>query len=161
MVEKKNRRRVTLIDKKQQAFFAGTLMLYSLLAVLFFLYLTLLSNPLFADHIEHGFFYPAALGQVLRFCLDHWVESLITFLFIAVCGLLFSHQIFGPIRRFERALAEKKKEPEEPVNCGLRRSDYFQSFSKLLEEVLNRSATAENPASVTEKPEVASNPSPQ
>ncbi|MDA2937765.1 hypothetical protein MYX75_05825 [Acidobacteria bacterium AH-259-A15] len=88
------------------------------------------------------------LWNFVVFCLNHWWIVLISLAYIGSCSLLLSHLIFGPMRRFENVLVQKKENPTEPVRCNLRRADYFHKFSKLLEEVLNGLDAMEGPAQI-------------
>ena len=130
----KERRKSTVINLKQQAFFSAMLVSYAVLAIIVF---SMLSNPMYSEHIRYGFNYPSVLGEMIAYGWDHWVAVLTTLVFMTCCALLFSHQIFGPMRRFENALLQKMNNPAEPVHCHVRRADYFKRFAKLLEEVLN------------------------
>jgi hypothetical protein len=133
-----NRRTQSFINWKQQLYFAGTLLIYSMMSIVVFCWATILPNPSFAANTQRGVFLPPVLVQFMDLCLDHWWAVLITVFFVGCSALLFSHQIFGPIRRFEAVLLQKKGDPQQTVNCKLRRRDYFQDFAQLLEEVLNR-----------------------
>ena len=88
------------------------------------------------------------LWNFVVFCLNHWWIVLISLAYIGSCSLLLSHLIFGPMRRFENVLVQKRENPTEPVRCNLRRADYFHKFSKLLEEVLNGLDAMEGPAQI-------------
>ena len=69
----------------------------------------------------------------------------ITLVFCLFGALLFSLQVFGPIRVFERALLSKQEEPEVPAPFTLRKGDYFKSFATLLQDVLNKNRVTEDP----------------
>ncbi len=133
----KERRKSTVINLKQQAFFSAMLVSYAVLAIIVF---SMLSNPLYSENSSYGFIYPSILGEMVKYGWDHWATVLTTLVFMTFCALLFSHQIFGPMRRFENALLQKMNNPTEPVHCHVRRADYFKRFAKLLEEVLNLQA---------------------
>ena len=77
------------------------------------------------------------LDQFIDFSVRHWWLALLSLVFVSVASILFSHLIFGPMRRFEIALTQKKEFPDEPVFCQLRKGDYFHEFSWLFGEVLN------------------------
>ncbi|MDA2924083.1 hypothetical protein MYX65_05400 [Acidobacteria bacterium AH-259-L09] len=140
----KGRRTHRFIDKKQQLRFAVIVVFVSWLFPLFFLCLAM--SPLFiggdAQNVQ------PLLWEFIDFCFDHWWVVLIALVFIGLCSVLLSHLMFGPMRRFENVLLQKKENPLETVNCNLRRSDYFHDFSKLLEEVLNELQAVEAPAQV-------------
>ena len=131
------RRSSKVINLKQQAFFAAMLVSYAVMAIIVF---SMLSNPLYSENRSYGFIYPSILGEMIAYAWDHWVAVLTSLVFMTFCALLFSHQIFGPMRRFENVLLQKMDNPAEPVHCHIRRADYFKRFSKLLEEVLNLQA---------------------
>ena len=134
MSDNTGRRKSKVINLKQQAFFATMLVSYAMMAIIVF---SMLSNPMYSEHSLYGFIYPTVLGEMVAFAWDHWVAVLTTFVFMTFCALLFSHQIFGPMRQFENALLQKMANPSEPVHCHVRRADYFKRFARLLEEVLN------------------------
>ncbi len=134
----RHRRKHKFIDRRQQTCFAVVLGLYALLFPIIFLALTMLPPlpQLFVGDREKI----RPLVYFLGFAVEHWWVVLLALGFVSFVSVLFSHQIFGPMRRFEIALHQKKENPNQPVNCGVRKSDYFRDFSHLLEEVLNQSA---------------------
>jgi hypothetical protein len=139
------KRRYRFIDRKQQVRFAVSAGLFSFLIPLLFLGLTAfptLSDLFLRDDAVHV--HPL-FTQLVDFCFRHWSLVLLYLLFISLASILFSHLIFGPMRRFEMVLAQKKENPGERVVCNLRKGDYFHSFSKRLEEALNERQVAENP----------------
>ena len=77
------------------------------------------------------------LYSLLSFCIEHWWEFLAALALVGFISILFSHRIVGPIRRFENALIQKTEHPTEPVNCRVRSDDYFQEFSRNLDQFLN------------------------
>ena len=78
------------------------------------------------------------LREILVFCSHHWWKVLPALAVIAYGSVWFSHKIFGPVYRFESVLQQKSENPSQPVNCRLRRGDYFQDFAQLLEVFLNK-----------------------
>ncbi|MDA2928356.1 hypothetical protein MYX84_00155 [Acidobacteria bacterium AH-259-O06] len=146
-----NRRRYQFIDRKQQIRFAVELGLHALLFPMLFLILTLaspLATVLVGEDAEHA---QPLLQLFVGFCLEHWWVVLLALGFVSYVSVLFSHRIFGPMRRFENALLQKKNNPLEPVRCSLRQGDYFHKFSKLFEEVLNGSQAVEAPGQIVKK----------
>ena len=130
------KRRYQFIEKKQQLRFAVTLSLY----VLFFpfliaaLILSPFSDVLVGPEAEE---IRSAVFEIAEFFLYHWDLVLITLGFIAYASILFSHKIFGPIRRFESALIQKRWNPDGKVFCTLRKGDYFKDFSVMLQDFLD------------------------
>ena len=147
------RRKHHFVSRKQQLYFAGTLLLYCLFSIVVFCWATILPDPSFEANTQGGTFLPPALIQLIGLCLENWWAVLITVFLVGCSALLFSHQIFGPIRRLENVLQQKAEYPEEPVSCELRRTDYFQRFSKLLEEVLNKTQKVEKAEPGAEGPQ--------
>ncbi|MDA2936984.1 hypothetical protein MYX75_01810 [Acidobacteria bacterium AH-259-A15] len=144
----KGRRKHRFIDKKQQLRFAIIVIFVSWLFPLFFLCLVMsppFSNVLIGGDAQNV---QPLLEEFIDFCFDHWWVVMIALVFIGLCSVLLSHLMFGPMRRFENVLLQKKENPLETVNCHLRQSDYFHDFSKLLEEVLNELEAVEAPAQV-------------
>ncbi len=124
------------IDSKQQLRFALELVLYALLFPMWFLLLSLaaaVANSYMGTHEEKM----NPLLELLAFCTGHWWEFLIALAMISGVSIFFSHKIVGPIHRFENALIQKTENPTEPVSCRLRKTDYFQDFSRRLHEFLN------------------------
>ena len=145
------KRRHQFIDKKQQVRFAISVALFSLLFPLLFLGLAIsptLSALLIGEEAER---IQPLITQLVDFCVRHWWLVLLNLLFIAVASVLFSHLIFGPMRRFEIVLKQKQENPAESVFSKLRKGDYFHEFSMLFDEVLNGLQAAENPAQSMEK----------
>ena len=135
---KRYRRKYKFIDRKQQTRFAVVLGLYALMFPILFLTLTMIP-PLTQGFVgDREKIIP--LIYLVGFAVQHWWVVLLALGFVAFVSVLFSHQIFGPMRRFEIALEQKKENPNQPVNCHVREGDYFHDFSELLEEVLNQSA---------------------
>ncbi len=133
-----SQRKKQFIDRKQQVRFAVSVALFSLLFPLLFLGLAVspsLSSLLIG---EDAVSIQPMLDQFIDFSFRHWWLALLSLAFVSVASILFSHLIFGPMRRFEIALKQKKEFPDEPVFCQLRKGDYFHEFSRLLGEVLNR-----------------------
>ena len=95
------------------------------------------------------------LLDFFRIAIDHWWVLAIALGFVAYFSVLFSHRIFGPIRRFENLLLKKRDDPSAIVRCNLRTADYFQDFSHLFEQVLNRELSEAAP-NQSVKPEQAS-----
>ena len=144
-------RKYQFIDRKQQVRFAISVALFSLLFPLLFLGLAVspsLSGLLIGEdaaNIQH------LLDQFIDFTVSHWWLALVSLLFVSVASVLFSHLIFGPMRRFEIVLKQKREFPDQAVFCQLRKGDYFQEFSRLFDEVLNRLQAAEIPLKATEE----------
>jgi len=133
-----SQRKHQFIDLKQQVRFAISVALFSLLFPLLFLGLAVspsLSSLLIGEDAAS---IQPMLDQFIDFSFRHWWLALLSLLFVSVASILFSHLIFGPMRRFEIALKQKKEFPDEPVFCQLRKGDYFHEFSWLFGEVLNR-----------------------
>ena len=138
------RRKVQLIDTKQQLWFALTLFLYAIMSTILFLWVTGLSDASMVENPVGEGILPPVLQYFVALCIENSWSILFTFLFIASCALLFSHQIFGPMRRFENTMRQKRENPSEPVHCGLRKTDYFQRFAKFLDEFLNEPESADD-----------------
>ncbi len=133
-----SQRKYQFIDRKQQVRFAISVALFSLLFPLLFLALAVspsLSRLLIGEEAAN---IQPLLDQFIDFAFGHWWLALISLAFVSVASILFSHLIFGPMRRFEIVLKQKKEFPDEPVFCQLRKGDYFHDFSRLFDEVLNR-----------------------
>ncbi len=133
---KRRWRKQKFIDTKQQLRFAFELVVYALLFPMYFLILSLAAaivNSFLGQHTERM----QPLYELLLFCTGHWWEFLVALAMVSGISVLFSHKIVGPIHRFERALIQKTENPTEPVNCKLRRRDYFHDFSQHLQEFLN------------------------
>ena len=131
------KRKIQFVDRKQQVRFAITVAFFSLLFPVLFLGLSISPalSALFIGEDAAGI--QPMMGEFLMFCIRHWWVALLSLLFIAMTSVLFSHLIFGPMRRFEIVLKHKREYPDELVVCNLRQGDYFHDFSKLFEEVLN------------------------
>ena len=135
-----DRRKRQYIDKKQQLRFALTIGLYSFLFSVFFLALTI--SPPFSELLLGGDkqmmqFYRSLVLQFVGFSITHWWIALFALAFISFSSLIFSHKIFGPVRRYEQVLREKRENPTKAVQIRLRGGDYFHEFSQQLEQVLN------------------------
>lgn len=138
-------RKHQFIDRKQQVRFAVSVAMFSLLFPLLFLSLALspsLSSLLIGEDAAS---IQPLLDEFIDFAVRHWWLALLSLLFISVASILFSHLIFGPMRRFEIVLKQKREFPDEPVFCQLRKGDYFHEFSKLFDQVLNRLEAAKTP----------------
>ncbi len=133
----RRKRKFQFIDRKQQLRFAITVALFSLLFPVLFMGLAM--SPALAALLlgDDGASLQPMIGEFLIFCLRHWWLALLSLSFIAMTSVLFSHLIFGPMRRFEIVLKQKRENPGETVLCNLRQGDYFHDFSRLFEEVLN------------------------
>ncbi len=146
-----SQRKYQFIDRKQQVRFAISVALFSLLFHLLFLGLAV-SPSLSSLFIgEDAASIQPMLDQFIDFSFRHWWLALLSLAFVSVASILFSHLIFGPMRRFEIALKQKKESPDEPVFCQVRKGDYFHEFSWLLGEVLNRQQTTETSLKSTEE----------
>jgi len=146
-----SQRKHQFIDRKQQVRFAISVALFSLLFPLLFLGLAVspsLSSLLIGQDAAS---IQPMLDQFIDFSFRHWWLALLTLVFVSVASILFSHLIFGPMRRFEIALKQKKEFPDEPVFCQLRKGDYFQEFSWLFGEVLNGLQATETSLKSTEE----------
>ena len=132
------RRKYKFIDRKQQTRFAVILGLHALMFPILFLTLTMIPplTQVFVGDREKI----RPLIYLVGFAVQHWWVVLLALGFVAYVSVLFSHQIFGPMRRFEIVLEQKMENPDQPVICRLREGDYFHDFSQQLEEVLNLSA---------------------
>ena len=139
------KRKYQFIDKKGQLRFAVTVAFFSLCFPLFLI--CLIASPSISLLLmgEEAADVQPILWEILEFFMYHWWVVLIGLIFIGLTSILFSHQIFGPIRRFENAVVQKKFNPSERVYCSLRWGDYFRDFSVLLEEVLNKCQMPEVP----------------
>ena len=148
------KRKIQFVDRKQQVRFAITVAFFSLLFPVLFLGLSISPalSALFIGEDAAGI--QPMMGEFLMFCIRHWWVALLSLLFIAMTSVLFSHLIFGPMRRFEIVLKHKREYPDEIVVCNLRQGDYFHDFSKLFEEVLNELQAVEFPLQSTAKEEV-------
>ena len=146
-----SQRKYKFIDRKQQVRFAISVALFSLLFPLLFLGLAVspsLSRLLIGEDAAS---IQPLLNQFIDFSVRHWWLALLSLVFVSVASILFSHLIFGPMRRFEIALKQKKEFPDEPVSCQLRKGDYFQEFSWLFGEVLNGLQATETSLKSTEE----------
>jgi len=101
------KRKYKFIDRKQQTRFAVVLGLYALMFPILFLTLTMippLTQVFVGDREEI-----IPLIYLVGFAVRHWWVVLLALGFVAFVSVLFSHQIFGPMRRFEIALEQKNK----------------------------------------------------
>jgi len=135
----KEKRSHSVVDWRQQGLFALTLVVYSFTTLFIFLWVTFIEDPAIFENVQDGLFLPPAMRELMSLATANWWTIPLVLVFAVFGALLFSHQIFGPMRRFETTLLTKWKNPEVPAYCSLRKSDYFQSFSTLLQDVLNRS----------------------
>ncbi len=144
-------RRYKFIDKKQQIRFAVDVALHSLLFPILLLLLLIL--PPYSTILlrKKAVLVKPIILDFFRVCWEHWWVVLLALFCVGYYSILFSHQIMGPMRRFENALLKRKADAHTPVKCNLRKRDYFHNFSKLLEEVLNGSS-AEKMASQSDPP---------
>lgn len=144
-------RKYKFIDKKQQVRFAVDVALHSLLFPIFLLILMILPpfSTLLLGKLGAQAMQPVLMMFYHRIA-THWWVLLPALLFVAIFSVLFSHRVFGPIRRLENALRKKKESPTEYVRCNLRGGDYFHDFANLFEEVLNQGVTP--PPAATEPP---------
>ena len=124
---KRSRRKTQLIDTTQQFWFALTLFLYAV-AIVLFLWVTLLPDASLVENPVGESFLPLILQHFVALCVQNPWSMLFTFLFLAFCAVLFSHQLFGPMRRFESIMLQKRENPSEPVHCSLRKTDIFSAF---------------------------------
>ena len=147
-------RKYKFIDRKQQLRFAGELAFYAVLFPILFLVIALGANLVDLMTPEGAGNGPSPVDAFVGFCIDHWWAALLAMVFVGFTSVLFSHRIFGPIRRFEIAITQKKRHPEEPVSCRLRQDDYFHGFSTILEDVLNRFQLVKSSGQMVEKKEV-------
>jgi len=146
-----SKRKHQFIDRKQQVRFAISVALFSLLFPLLFLGLAVspaLSRLLIGEDAAS---IQPMLDQFIDFSFRHWWLALLSLVFVSLASILFSHLIFGPMRRFEIALKQKKEFPDEPVFCQLRKGDYFHEFSRLFDEVLNGLQATETSLKSTEE----------
>ena len=144
-VHRRTRRFLT----SEQIRFALTVVLYA--ALFPFLLLGLLATfvklqALITGEIsEQGVFYETLQREAVRFAFENFWFTLGSLVYVGILTLFFSHRIFGPIRVFDRALRQRLQNPGQSVHCSLRKGDYFQDFSKLLDRVLNEPAKAPGP----------------
>ena len=146
-----NRRKRQFIDRKHQLRFALSVVLFSFLLPLFFL--CLIISPVARLFFEDAQTVQSMARQFMGFTLENWMVFLIALAFVGFSSVLFSHLIFGPMRRFQDILLQKRENPGQTVYCQLRRSDYFHEFSHLLEEVLNVPQPAESSTRLFEEEE--------
>jgi hypothetical protein len=140
-----SQRKYQFIDRKQQVRFAISVALFSLLFPLLFLALAVspsLSSLLIGEDAASV---QPLLDRFIDFVFSHWWLALLSLAFVSVASILFSHLIFGPMRRFEIVLKQKREFPDQPVFCQLRKGDYFHDFSRLFDEVLNRLQATKGP----------------
>ena len=140
------KRRYQFIERKQQIRFAVTGALFALFFPFFMAALILLPVRAFLLLGEEAEALRPAILEIASFCLNHFWVVLMALGFIAFASVLFSHEIFGPIRRFELALTQKKWHPDQKAFCSLRKQDYFQDFSILLQGFLDICQMPEPPA---------------
>ena len=131
-------RKYKFIDKKQQVRFAVDVALHSLLFPIFLLILLILPpfSTILLGKIGAQAMQPILMMFYYRIA-SHWWVLVPALAFVAIFSVLFSHRVFGPIRRLENALNQKKSDPTKYVRCNLRGGDYFHDFANLFEEVLN------------------------
>jgi hypothetical protein len=139
------KRRYQFIERQQQVRFAVTVSLFALFFPFFIAALILLPVRSLLFLGEEAEAVRPAIMELASFCLRHFWVVLFALAFVAYASVLFSHKIFGPIRRFESALLQKKWNPDEKVFCSLRQRDYFQEFSKQLQEFLDTCQMPEPP----------------
>ncbi|MDA2929183.1 hypothetical protein MYX84_04405 [Acidobacteria bacterium AH-259-O06] len=152
--KRSSRRRLRFIDKHQVRF-AVEIGLYALLFPLVFLITSIAAHfSIWLIGVDAEIIHPLLRG-FLGFCISHWWGVLLALGFVSYISVWFSHKIFGPLRRFENALAQKKKHPAEPVQCRLRGGDYFHEFAKLFEEFLNESRPVEGAGQIMEKKDIS------
>ncbi len=139
----------------EQIRFAVTVLFYALLFPLLMLGLLAtfvkLQALITGEISEQGVLYETLQIETVRFAIDNFWFTLGSLAYVGILTLFFSHRIFGPIKVFDRALRQRLQDPEQTVDCSLRKGDYFQDFSKLLDRVLNKSAEA--PAPVKDPPD--------
>jgi hypothetical protein len=142
----------------QQVRFALTVMYYAVLFPAFFLAvlatITKLQIFLTGKALPQDAFHEILYVEALGFALEHFWLLLGTLAYIGVLTLMFSHRIFGPMRSFESALHDRLENPGEPVNCTLRKKDYFHGFKRLLQETLNMSVSPESASTKSPSPDV-------
>ena len=133
----------------EQIRFAVTVLFYALLFPLLMLGLLAtfvkLQALITGEISEQGVLYETLQIETVRFAIDNFWFTLGSLVYVGILTLFFSHRIFGPIKVFDRALRQRLQDPEQTVDCSLRKGDYFQDFSKLLDRVLNKSAEAPEP----------------
>jgi hypothetical protein len=132
----------------QQLRFALSVVFYAALFPVFFLGLlatiTKMQILLTGDIPDQGALHETLQVRTLNFAYDHIWLLIGTLVYIGVLTLIFSHRIFGPMRSFEAALQERLENPGEPVNCRIRKGDYFRNFSRLFEDALNTRISVKN-----------------
>lgn len=128
------KRRVQFVDRRQQVRFALILVFYALLYPIIFSFLTLV--PPFSTMLTDPIKVEPLLRQFVGFNLSHWWIGLVTLALIGCLSVVFSHQIFGPMKRCERLLRQRLAGVSEGENLRLRKGDYFQELATLIERAL-------------------------
>ncbi len=132
----KSHRRTKFVDHRQQTRFAIEVVLHALLfPIVFFLLTTLppFCNWFFGDQANVlRQLYMENLYSMAR----AWPAVLVALVIVGFFSIVFSHRIFGPIRRFSNALISLNDKDSQPLRCVLRKTDYFVGFSKLLDKAV-------------------------
>jgi len=124
---KRSRRKTQLIDTTQQFWFALTLFLYAV-AIVLFLWVTLLPDASLVENPVGESFLPLILQHFVALCVQNPWSMLFTFLFLAFCAVLFSHQLFGPMRRFESIMLQKRENLRSPLTTACGKPIIFSAF---------------------------------
>jgi hypothetical protein len=80
------------------------------------------------------------ISNILMFARYWWVFLLALFI-SGYFSVLFSHRIFGPIRRLTLALEDIENGVEKPRPCSLRKGDYFTDFAQHLDRFIKHQIT--------------------
>ncbi|MCB0272186.1 MAG: hypothetical protein KDD46_04155 [Bdellovibrionales bacterium] len=128
------RRRKKYVDPKQQSRLAfEILLMVVVLPSLFYIFTIseLWTTIFFGSQAEtiRGLFY-----SHLILLKKAWHVIFLILLFIVFLSIYFTHKIFGPMVRFQKVL-EAKLKGEGDIHFTLRRGDYFQDFSKIVQQI--------------------------
>lgn len=131
---KLKRRRTKYIDPKQQSRLAFEIILMVItLPALFYIFTIseLWTLIFFGDQAEtmRNLFH-----SQLMLLKKAWLVILIILVFIVFLSVFFTHKIFGPMFRF-RQILEAKLNGEGDIYFTLRKGDYFQDFSHVVQKI--------------------------
>lgn len=135
------RRRKTVVNKKEQIWFA----LESLIQVVTVVFV--LSFLLFVPPMKHWLGYDQLTNQVAQ-SLGLLLSLKRVWILVAVgvgflVGLLQSHRIFGPTFAVNKVL-EKRKNGDKSARVFLRKYDYMKNVEKHLNELFDQEDVAES-----------------
>jgi hypothetical protein len=134
------RRSRHFLDRQQIRFGASVVFYAALFPLLFLALLSLLTKVeiLITGKVpEQGVLHETLQTRALSFAFEHIWLIAGTLVYVGLLTMIFSQRIFGPIRVFDNAIQDRLENPGEQVNCRLRKKDYFKSFGRRLEQVLN------------------------